>query len=738
MVLDGGRYEMVVNSCLEDVEERMRLTRMWKLVAPVGKRGKQDGLFRDRRSQSSGLEDSRAHQALIDETIPVKGPLSRRNLHGFRSLVPNRSTTTSTTTRQMLRRPLTLCSCFFVGFSTSMDSSSVDPGVDEADDWVAVRSGAFSPRDPQGGRARFLVGWNEGGRQFAITAHICWSSDNPSVASRTPSRNQNSRKDQSSNLMKTVGAAGEDDGGLLDDTWEDEGQPLKMKDWEEEFDEDVKGEGDGASKILSFAGLLTPAEMLSTHSEASLLCPALAGHPPPTPVGEVECASSVGFWSLLFPPPPPEPVSDTERAELCGAMEHYLSDVSDACGWRAVVWLLFGSMAAGRGDDGGAITEEECYESLGEVHRKALHDELRRMKKEIMALLAQHNSATSLVDLLALHDKEDVSVENVLSAAASLHQFLLQPFRELRALASLRRQQFRRQLDRGGLGPLRVNDLRRQRDVWTECERNATSRIEDITLKHYTFTSQILRVMLRAMQADSGRFGASAWDSATPRMLRLAVSVAMETLQRNQATELVLVQKRRGLKRQMLSLSRSAALEEPCVVDDTERTHEVQGAQPLVQLNRLESKCYDIELRVCDTRLHSLRLREQLISSHRHALQREMQEFVDAVCYHDAFESLEAMQEGGETGWVASGEKERLRSQDLELQARLADILSERARLRIKKERCISRRREKLHEQQEHERQWNLHHAVQLVCILVDFKEKQIELSAKPLMEHAQ
>ena len=37
MVLDWGRSEMVVNSCLEDLEGRMRLKTMWKFVRQVGK-----------------------------------------------------------------------------------------------------------------------------------------------------------------------------------------------------------------------------------------------------------------------------------------------------------------------------------------------------------------------------------------------------------------------------------------------------------------------------------------------------------------------------------------------------------------------------------------------------------------------------------------------------------------------------------------------------------------------------
>ena len=36
MVLDGGRHEMVVNSCFEDLEGRLGLKRVWEFVPSVG------------------------------------------------------------------------------------------------------------------------------------------------------------------------------------------------------------------------------------------------------------------------------------------------------------------------------------------------------------------------------------------------------------------------------------------------------------------------------------------------------------------------------------------------------------------------------------------------------------------------------------------------------------------------------------------------------------------------------
>ena len=37
MVLDGGREEIVVNSCFEDLEGRVGLKRVWEFIPKVGK-----------------------------------------------------------------------------------------------------------------------------------------------------------------------------------------------------------------------------------------------------------------------------------------------------------------------------------------------------------------------------------------------------------------------------------------------------------------------------------------------------------------------------------------------------------------------------------------------------------------------------------------------------------------------------------------------------------------------------
>ena len=38
MVLDGGRQEMVVNSCFEDLEGRVVLKRVWEFIPKTGEK----------------------------------------------------------------------------------------------------------------------------------------------------------------------------------------------------------------------------------------------------------------------------------------------------------------------------------------------------------------------------------------------------------------------------------------------------------------------------------------------------------------------------------------------------------------------------------------------------------------------------------------------------------------------------------------------------------------------------
>lgn len=58
-------------------------------------------------------------------------------------------------------------------------------------------------------------------------------------------------------------------------------------------------------------------------------------------------------------------------------------------------------------------------------------------------LLEKHKTMESMVELLQLYEQEDQAYGGLLEASTQLYQYLLQPFRDMRELAMLRRQQIK-------------------------------------------------------------------------------------------------------------------------------------------------------------------------------------------------------------------------------------------------------------------------------------------------------
>lgn len=58
-------------------------------------------------------------------------------------------------------------------------------------------------------------------------------------------------------------------------------------------------------------------------------------------------------------------------------------------------------------------------------------------------LLEKHKTTDSMVELLQLYEEEDQAYGGLLEASTQLYQYLLQPFRDMRELAMLRRQQIK-------------------------------------------------------------------------------------------------------------------------------------------------------------------------------------------------------------------------------------------------------------------------------------------------------
>ncbi|XP_032807850.2 junction-mediating and -regulatory protein [Petromyzon marinus] len=511
--------------------------------------------------------------------------------------------------------------------------------ADSLEGWVAIRADAFKEEARR--RVAFMVAWNDVEEKAAISCH-----------DRTAQRER---------ALKSAR-------GGPEQQQQDRGVYRQQQQQEE-----VVGD-------TSWAGLFSCEELRGLHVQLSALSPALEAWVPAFP------ESPSGVWALLFPAQAGR-LRDPEREALCSALQLYLAAALDACGWTVLRELMFGQ------ED----ELERYYESLSDLRRAGHEAALARAKAALRETFEQHKRTERLVDMLCVYAAEDDAYEQLVTTAAELHQYLLQPFRDMRELAMLQRQLIRKTLDSEELGPRRVQELQRDEQDWAQKAEHAVHAIQDITVQYFHTTVKALKALLSQMEADERQFGQAAWGTVLPRLERLRFLVAKETLQLMRGREMCLTRKRQDIKREMSEMT--------------------AGEDAQERLDALERDFYGVQLELYAAQLESLRCEEQLLTTSLDSLKRQIREREDEVMYFDAYESLEDLEASVHfRAQQAAGAAEtaRLRQQALRLQSKRARISSKRAYLRSKRETCIARQRQKEQEQEQRDERYRQHHAVHL------------------------
>ncbi|CAG07867.1 unnamed protein product [Tetraodon nigroviridis] len=174
----------------------------------------------------------------------------------------------------------------------------------------------------------------------------------------------------------------------------------------------------------SWAGLFSFQDLRAIHQQ---LCSVNSALEPCLPAFPEEPA---GMWTVLFGP---AEVPETEMDDLCRSLQLYLGHALDTCGWKILSQVLFTE-----NDD-----PDEYYESLSELRQSGHEENLNRATERLQELLEKHKTVDSMVELLRLYEEEDRAYGGLLEASTRLYQYLLQPFRDMRELAMLRRQQIK-------------------------------------------------------------------------------------------------------------------------------------------------------------------------------------------------------------------------------------------------------------------------------------------------------
>ncbi|XP_066472418.1 junction-mediating and -regulatory protein [Tiliqua scincoides] len=579
-------------------------------------------------------------------------------------------------------------------------------------DWVAVRPQAFQERERH--KLVFIAAWNEVEGRFAVTCHNrtaqrqrsgsrelrraepraasaskaaagkspAWSAAEPGharsspgsparAAQRSPARARSSpaRKPQPSPEAPLSPAACAEDIEVLELGRDEPAEPEP---------EPPSGEE------CSWAGLFSFQDLRAVHQQ---LCSVSSELEPCLPVFPEEPS---GMWTVLFGAPE---LSEQEMDALCYQLQVYLGHCLDTCGWKILSQVLFAET-----DD-----PEEYYESLSELRQKGYEEVLQRARRRIQELLEKHKNTESMVELLELYQMEDEAYSGLAEATTELYQYLLQPFRDMRELAMLRRQQIKISIENDYLGPRRIESLQKEDTDWQRKAHMAVLSIQDLTVKYFEITAKAQKAVYDRMRADQKKFGKAAWAAAVERMEKLQYAVSKETLQLMRAKEICLEQKKHALREEMQSLQ--------------------GGTEAIAHLDHLEADYYDLQLQLYEVQFEILKCEELLLTAQLESIKRLISEKRDEVVYYDTYESMEAMLEKEDMATsihLQREELQKLQQKVRQLEARRGRISAKKAYLRNKKEICIAKHNEKFLQHLQSEEESSAHHAAK-------FKREQLQ-----------
>ncbi|XP_054998550.1 WASP homolog-associated protein with actin, membranes and microtubules [Sorex araneus] len=452
---------------------------------------------------------------------------------------------------------------------------------------------------------------------------------------------------------------------------------------------------EGAGAACSWAGLLSAAALRGAHRQLTALWPPLGRCFPELPA-ELDAGSGgwglpLGLWARAGP-------DDAALQAACVALERYLGQAADGCGGAAVRDALF--PAPGEPDD--------C-ESPREFRERALRARKDEAGARLRQVLQRHEQTSNMVALMKLCTEEEDAYQALITAATAFFQNLLQPFRDMREVATSCKLAILKSLEEEELGPRRVGPLQREAQEWSQRAHEAVASIQDITVDYFTETVNALAGMLKQMERDKKRFGQAAWATAMPRLENLQLRLARETLQLLRAKELCSHRKRAEIQGKMEGLLEQE--ENKDVVDE------------------LELKYYEAQLELYEVKFEILKYEEMLLITQLDSIRRYMKDKQEEVIYYDSCESPEELRvmEGaaGLQDEGHSGELKALSHRCRQLESRRGAICARRAQLRNRKDQCIENHRLRLQQATESTKRLHQHHGAQMKRDKIKEEEKR-------------
>uniref|UniRef100_A0A8C7BF33 WASP homolog associated with actin, golgi membranes and microtubules n=1 Tax=Neovison vison TaxID=452646 RepID=A0A8C7BF33_NEOVI len=328
----------------------------------------------------------------------------------------------------------------------------------------------------------------------------------------------------------------------------------------------------------------------------------------------------------------------------------------------------------------------------------------------VARVLQGHEKAQTMVALMNVYQEEDEAYQELVTGATMFFQYLLKPFRDMREVATLCKLSILKSLDEDNLGPKRIVALEKEAKEWTRQAEEAIVSIQDITVNYFKETVKALAGMQKQMEQDKKRFGQAAWATATPRLEKLKLMLARETLQLMRARELCLNHKRAEIHRKMEDLP------------EQEKNTDV--------VDELEIQYYEIQLELYEVKFEILKYEEILLITQLDSIKRLIKDKEEEVVYYDPCESPEELGAlAGAAGLPGdpSAEVKELSRQCGRLESQRGRICARRARLRNRQDQCRENHRLRLQLAEESVKHFHQHHRIQVKRDKMKEEEQKIK-----------
>uniref|UniRef100_G3T606 WASP homolog associated with actin, golgi membranes and microtubules n=1 Tax=Loxodonta africana TaxID=9785 RepID=G3T606_LOXAF len=515
-----------------------------------------------------------------------------------------------------------------------------DEQPDSLEGWVPVREDLFAKLERH--QLRFLVAWNAAEGKFAVTCH-----------DRTAQRR---RRSEGSRPGSELGP-----------------------------------EREAAAPLPSWTGLLSAAGLRGAHRQLAALWPPLERCFPLLPPGagrERRWGLGSGFCGVGW------------SANLSGGGRTAGGSLQELC-MRLPEGLNCWAEGCGDHNLGNEVIPEvypSAKDGTGPWNKTRLKGSTSPGAVTGRQVLQGHEKANTMVTLMKVYQEEDEAYQELVLMATTFYQYLLQPFRDMREVATSRKLSILKSLDEDDLGPKRVVALQKEAKEWTRRAEEATVSIQDITVNYFKETVKALAGMQKQMEQDEKRFGQAAWAAATPRLEKLKLMLARESLQFMRAKELCLNHKRAEIRRKKME--------------------DLLGKEKNIDVvDELEIQYYEVQLELYEAKLEMLKYEEILLITQLDSIKRLIKEKQDEVVYYDTCESLEELKVVDKVVGLPKDknlEVKELSRQSQQLESKRGRICARRAYLRNKKDQCKENHRLRLQQAEESVKYFHQHHSTQM------------------------